>query len=103
LNAALSVLYVLIGSFRSTLVYIGQRQQNFRGYLLATHDPVDFVASIGMAEYITYFITVIGVFVLRLHSDSRPSGNTLAFYHTSTVNPVIFCCISPLIVGQSAV
>lgn len=63
LNAALSFVYVMIGSFRNILVYKGQRQQNLRGYLLATNDPADFVASIDMIEYITYFITVIGVFV----------------------------------------
>ena len=103
LNAALSSVYVLIGSSRSILVYKGQRQQNSRVYPLATNDPADFVASIGMAEYITYFITVIGVFVLCLRLESRESESTLGSYRTSTVNPVIFHCISPLIVGRSAV
>lgn len=58
---------------------------------------------IGMTEYIIYLIAVIGVFVLRLRPDSRESGITLASYRMSTVNPVILHCISPLIVGRSAV
>ena len=65
--------------------------------------PADFVASIDMTEDITNFITVIGVFVLRLCPDSREPGSTLASYRMSSVNPVIFCCISPLTVGRSAV
>ena len=39
----------------------------------------------------------------NLRPDSRKSGSTLASHHTSIGNPVIFCCISPLIVGRSAV
>jgi len=70
---------------------------------LATNDPADFMASIGMTQYITYFTTVIGVFELRLRPDSRESGSTLASYHTSNVTLVIFCSISLLIVGWSAV
>ena len=56
-----------------------------------------------MKEYITYFITVIGVFVFRLRPDSRESQSTLASYCTSTVDLVMFCCIIPLIAVRSAV
>lgn len=83
LNAALTFVYVLIGSFRSSLVYKGQ--------------------SMDMTEYSTYFITVIGVFEPRFRPDSRESGSTLASYHTSNVTLIIFCCISLLIVGRSSV
>lgn len=41
LDDALSFVYVLIGSFRSIPVYKGQRQQNSRGYPLATNDPAN--------------------------------------------------------------
>jgi len=97
LNAALSS-----GVFRSILVYKGQRQQNSRDYPLATYDPANFVALIGMTKHIAYLIKVIGVFVLRLRPGFRESGTILASYRTSTVDPFIFCCMSLLIIAWSA-
>ena len=69
---------------------------------MAMDDPTGFVASIGMIDYITNLITVIGVFVLSIRPPFRAPGSTLAFNRTVTVNVIKSCCISPLIVGRSA-
>ena len=55
-----------------------------------------------MVEYIIYFATVLGVFVLRARSRSVAGDSTVA-YRTWTLNPIIFCLVSGSIVARNAV
>jgi len=79
LNACLSVIYILIGSFRGLL--------NFKG----------------MTEYLFYFATVFGVLLLRRHSRHFAIVGAAPAYHTSLVNPLLFCFASAIIVARSAI
>lgn len=61
------------------------------------------IASKGMIEYTTYFITVLGVFILRSRLGAGMQENAPSHYSTSLLNPTIFCVVSVLIVVRGAV
>ena len=72
LNAALTGAYVLIGEFGTLLTFYG------------------------VAGYMFYFFTVLGVIVLRVrepHLD-RP-------YQTWITTPIIFCCVSLFLLSRA--
>jgi predicted tellurium resistance membrane protein TerC len=58
---------------------------------------------IGMTEYIFYFATVLGVLVLRRRSRLFSVVGAAPAYHTSLVNPLLFCFASAIMVAQSAI
>lgn len=51
-----------------------------------------------MTEYLFYFITVLGVLVLRRQSTPASVG-----YRTSILNPLLFCFVSAMIVARNAI
>ncbi|KAI9769565.1 MAG: Y+L amino acid transporter [Geoglossum umbratile] len=88
LNAVLASCYVLIGTFSALLTFIG------------------------ITEYLIFFLTVLGVFRLRaLHQGdgfSPPSSDNTNRekrepYRTHTLNPVIFCVTSVILVTKGVV
>ncbi|KAI5803045.1 amino acid permease-domain-containing protein [Geopyxis carbonaria] len=72
LNAALTIAYILVGSFDTLLTFYG------------------------VAGYTFYFLTVLGLIVLRFREPDlhRP-------YRTWISTPVIFCCVSLFLVSRS--
>jgi amino acid transporter len=73
-NAGIAIFFIVLGSFRELL--------NFKG----------------MLEYLVFFTTVLGVFVLRFRSAN--DGET---YRAWTLNPIIFSIISGAILLSSIV
>jgi hypothetical protein len=56
-----------------------------------------------MVEYVVYLTTVSGVLVLRFRSRSADKEPHSGLYRTSIFNPLIFCCVSALLVIRSAI
>ena len=105
-NACLSIVYVLLGSFRGLLNFKGvmllvrcNYSISIEGLFLTSH----YIVTTGMAEYIIYFATVLGVLVLRHSSSPGMPKTALAHYSTSIFNPLIFCSVSILVVARSAI
>ena len=73
-NAALTALYVLVGEFGSLVTFYG------------------------VAGYTFYFLTVLGLIVLRVREPylERP-------YRTWISTPVIFCCVSLFLLTRAVV
>lgn len=83
LNSLLTSVYILMGTFRGLLVFIG------------------------ITEYVIFILTVLALFRLRLHpAPSQPSSPLgvkpahATIYRTNTVNPVVFCVLSMFLVGR---
>ncbi|KAI9893588.1 MAG: hypothetical protein M1814_006384 [Vezdaea aestivalis] len=74
LNALLTALYVLVGEFSTLLTFYG------------------------VAGYLFYFLTVLGVVVLRVREPAleRP-------YKTWITTPIIFCCVSLFLLSRAVV
>lgn len=74
LNFALTTVYIIIGEFRTLITFYG------------------------CAGYSFYFLTVLGLIVLRIREPNleRP-------YKTWIVTPVIFCCVSLFLVSRAVV
>ncbi|KAN0072291.1 large neutral amino acids transporter small subunit 1 [Elaphomyces granulatus] len=85
LNAILTSIYVLIGTFRGLLTFVG------------------------ITEYLIFILTVLALFRLRLHPPTPPSSPMavkfprVTVYRTNIVNPVIFCVLSTFLVGRGVV
>lgn len=86
LTALLTCVYILSGTFRGLLTFIG------------------------ITEYLIFILTVLALFRLRLHPpppapSSSPSVKlaSAAIYRTNTVNPVVFCVLSVFLVGRGVV
>ena len=87
LNALLSTIYIIMGTFRRLLVFIS------------------------ITEYLIFLVTVLALFRLRmtptpsLPPSPRPTVRpaSAAIYRTNTVNPVVFCILSALLVGRGVV
>lgn len=56
-----------------------------------------------MVEYVVYFTTVSGLLLLRFRSRFADKEPPIGLYHTSIFNPLIFCCVTALVVIRSAV
>ena len=54
--------------------------------------------SIGISEYIFFFLSVLGIFILRRRKNALPRR-----YRASTFNPVIFCVFSGVILLRGVV
>lgn len=74
LNATLTTIYILIGEFRTLITFYG------------------------CAGYSFYFLTVLGLLVLRIREPNleRP-------YKTWIATPVVFCCVSLFLVFRAVV
>lgn len=74
LNLALTTLYVAIGEFRTLITFYG------------------------VASYTFYFLTVLGLLVLRIQEPAleRP-------YRTWITTPIIFCCVSLFLVSRAVI
>lgn len=86
LNAILTSIYILIGTFRGLLTFVG------------------------ITEYLIFILTVLALFRLRLHPPPTPPSSPMAVksprvavYRTNIVNPVIFCVLSMFLVGRGVV
>ena len=87
LNALLATVYIIMGTFRSLLIFIG------------------------ITEYLVFIVTVLALFRLRIRPPpvapaSPPptiKATAAAIYRVNTVNPVIFCVLSALLVGRGVV
>jgi len=87
LNALLASVYIMMGTFRSLLTFIG------------------------ITEYLIFVVTVLALFRLRMYPPpSQPPSlyptvkpSTTVIYRTNTVNPVVFCILSALLVGRGVV
>jgi hypothetical protein len=82
LTALLTTFYIMIGTFRDLLTFIG------------------------IIEYCVFFFVVLSLFRLRQLSSSSlpPQSPTLPaatrIYRTSTFNPVVFCVLSAFLVAR---
>jgi hypothetical protein len=86
LTALLTSVYVLSGTFRGLLIFIG------------------------ITEYLIFIFTVLALFRLRLHPPPPPPSPSpsvklvsATIYRTNTINPFVFCVISVLLVGRGVV
>jgi L-type amino acid transporter 6 len=86
LNALLTSAYILMGTFRGLLTFIG------------------------ITEYLIFILTVLALFRLRLHPHPSPPSSPPAvkpvramIYRTTTVNPVVFCVLSVFLVLRGVV
>ena len=95
LNAGISTIYVLIGSFRGLLVFKG----GFRG----THPGSGGCLTLnpGMTEYLIYLVTVLGIWVIR-HRSLHTSEGAADSYHASNIHIVAFCAMSAFMITCSA-
>lgn len=73
LNACLTTVYILVGEFSTLLTFYG------------------------VAGYAFYFLTVLGLIVLRVREPTldRP-------YRTYLATPIVFCCVSLFLLSNSA-
>ena len=84
LTAVITSLYILMGTFRSLVVFIG------------------------LTECVIYILTVLAVFRLRKNppslSPQAPSPPMVspptAIYRTNTANPYLFCFVGSVLVGR---
>jgi hypothetical protein len=85
LTALLTCVYILTGTFRSLLTFIG----------------------ITVTEYLIFLLTVLAIFRLRLYpppSSSPAVKPAIAtIYRTNVANPILFCVLSVLLVGTGMV
>ncbi|PLB49514.1 amino acid/polyamine transporter [Aspergillus steynii IBT 23096] len=74
LNSALTLVYVVVGEFRTLVTFYG------------------------VAGYTFYFLTVLGLIVLRIREPhlERP-------YKTWISNPIIFCCVSLFLLSRAVI
>ncbi|KAH8431251.1 putative amino acid transporter [Aspergillus melleus] len=74
LNSALTLIYVVVGEFRTLVTFYG------------------------VAGYTFYFLTVLGLIVLRIREPhlERP-------YKTWISNPIIFCCVSLFLLSRAVI
>ena len=74
LNAVITAVYVMLGEFRTLITFYG------------------------VAGYTFYFLTVLGLIVLRIREPNleRP-------YKTWITTPIIFCCVSLFLVSRAVV
>jgi solute carrier family 7 (L-type amino acid transporter), member 6 len=86
LTALLTCVYILSGTFRGLLTFIG------------------------ITEYLIFILTVLALFRLRLRPpppapSSSPSIKlgSATIYRTNTVNPVVFCVLSVFLVARGVV
>jgi hypothetical protein len=86
LMALLTSVYILTGTFHALLTFIG------------------------ITEYLTFILTVLALFHLRLHPPPSPPSPLLAvkptaatIYRTNTVNPVMFCMVTVFLVAKGLV
>jgi hypothetical protein len=86
LNALLATIYILMGTFRGLLTFVG------------------------ITEYLIFILTVLALFRLRSHSPlalmpSSPNIESAGamIYRTHIVNPVVFCVLSVFLVGRGVV
>lgn len=86
LNVVLTSVYILTGTFRGLLTFIG------------------------ITEYLMFILTVLVLFRLRLHpptplSSSLPAAKptSATIYRTNTINPVVFCVLSVFLVGRGVI
>jgi solute carrier family 7 (L-type amino acid transporter), member 9/15 len=83
LTALLTCVYILTGTFRSLLTFIG------------------------ITEYLIFLLTVLAIFRLRLHpppSSSPAVKPAIAtIYRSNVANPIVFCVLSVLLVGTGVV
>jgi hypothetical protein len=83
LSALLTCVYILTGTFRSLLAFIG------------------------ITEYLIFLLTVLAIFRLRLHPPPscspavKPAIATI--YRTNVANPIVFCVLSVFLVGTGMV
>ena len=56
-----------------------------------------------MTEYSIYLVTVWGLLKLRFSTRSVHTRLEPVHYRTHILNPLIFCCVSVLIIIQSAI
>jgi len=56
-----------------------------------------------MVEYVVYLATISGCLLFRFRSRSEDKEPRDEFYRTPIFNPLIFCCVSALIVIRSAI
>jgi len=56
-----------------------------------------------MIEYIIFLTTVLGIFVIRHHSYFGVQQPSVQHYRTHTLNPIVFCGVSTLIIISSAI
>ena len=59
-------------------------------------------ANVGMVEYIIYLASVAGVFRLRKLSPPESIETTRVTYRAPALSPIVFCCISTLIIIRSS-
>ncbi|WYZ38682.1 hypothetical protein EsH8_III_000596 [Colletotrichum jinshuiense] len=78
LNCALSVVYVVVGSFNGLVTFIG------------------------LAAYMIFFSSAVGLIILR-QRDNRAPAARVAEYKTWLINPVIFSAISGLLVVRGVI
>ena len=73
-NAALSTIYIVVGEFKTLVTFYG------------------------VAGYTFYFLTVLGLIVLRIREPllERP-------YRTWITTPIIFCCVSLFLLSRAVV
>ncbi|KAK9454740.1 amino acid permease-domain-containing protein [Dipodascopsis uninucleata] len=71
LQAALTIIFVFVGEFKTLLVFYG------------------------VAGYMFYFVTVLGVIVLRVREPKldRP-------YKTFIITPILFCCVALFLISR---
>jgi solute carrier family 7 (L-type amino acid transporter), member 6 len=86
LNALLAAIYILMGTFRGLLTFIG------------------------ITEYLIFILTVLALFRLRSHppvplasSTSATKSASATIYRTNIVNPIVFCVLSVFLVGRGVV
>ncbi|KXH48777.1 large neutral amino acids transporter small subunit 1 [Colletotrichum simmondsii] len=78
LNCALSIVYVAVGNFNGLVTFIG------------------------LAAYMIFFSSAVGLILLR-RRDGRVPGAKAAEYSTWLINPVIFSAISGLLVVRGVI
>jgi solute carrier family 7 (L-type amino acid transporter), member 6 len=86
LNALLAAIYILMGTFRGLLTFVG------------------------ITEYLIFIFTVLALFRLRSRSPLplMPSSSVVestgtTVYRTHIVNPILFCVLSVFLVGRGVV
>ncbi len=99
MNSMLTALYVVIGSFNALVTLIGEsRRPHLRGECAVTENAL----RIGLAAYLNFLLSVLGLLILRNREPSQP-GRRGFHYRTWTGNPIIFSVISSLLILRGVI